>query len=602
MTSIFYSLSVIRCIHPDAHKTLWFIEQTYRIFRKPLLIFGQLRQVGSTAMMSTTKRNLRYALAMLCTSSVLTLSAPLPHADAQELTGYGALFQDQTPIEMMASNYMTFETGYLQPRGSLFIQFGSHQSTAGAATGTQVYEGRVDWALADRWQVGAFTGIFDDPPLFCGLPGCNSNLTMLSSGATLKYQLSDQPRFAGAVAGSLEALYLAGALYDNDGDDSTHMVGSVQLPMSVLSGDALRLHLSPGLSILPDKINGVDYYGTIPWVGLGFTFAPVTGLQAYANINLPFADRGNVIAQDGRYKNVPVWTAGLRIGVTPKAAIDMFATNAWGASPATGILALSSDASDLAFGIRLDYTPFVGTARRDLYFDTYRASQLIPVTLRDQQLQVDGFTLASAATYSPKTFVAEAGYGSQDAIGTRFFYAPDQDVQLEVHLVNNPASSPDSDAEQIWQDEWSYMIGGKLRLLDQNYGDLMSLAGRVLAGRDFKKPTVGVFYASMPTSFDFAPAFTLNIDPRGAVYHDETIWGIGTGINYDIIPGLQLIGEYTYVNGGGDDIWAAGARYFFGKSGFSTDIYATNAATFDGPGTLTALDDARYGLSARLRF
>ena len=72
-------------------------------------------------------------------------------ADAQVLEGPGALFLDQTPIEMMASNYSSFETGYLLPKGAVYLQFGSDQTLGGEATGTQVYEGRADWAISDRF-------------------------------------------------------------------------------------------------------------------------------------------------------------------------------------------------------------------------------------------------------------------------------------------------------------------------------------------------------------------------------------------------------------------------------------------------------------------
>ncbi|AJY45454.1 hypothetical protein [Martelella endophytica] len=531
----------------------------------------------------------------------IALLRPGTAPNAQELTGRAALFQDQTPIEMMASNYQTFETGYTQPKGSVLLQFGSHQSLEGAATGTEIYEGRADWAITDRIQIGAFGSVFDDP-LLCDAPGCSSNLTMLGGGVTGKYRMFETPFTSISLAGSVEGLYLAGDLYGNDDDATIDVVGSVQAPLSYSLDDSIRLHLVPGVSFLPDQVNGYDYFGTIPWLGAGITIIPFTGLQGYATVTMPFAQNGNVIANTGEFKNVPVWTAGVRVGITPKSAVDIFATNSFGATPATGVLALSSDRSDIAFGVRFDYTPFVGTARRDVYFDSYRASQLIPVTRRAEQLQTDGFTLTSAATYSPKTFVVEGSAMTGGTERARFSYAPDQDIQFDAIFSKYGTGGSAGNAPDPWDGEWAYMFGGKLRLLDQNYGDIVSVSGQVLAGRDFEKPTTGVLYASLPISYSLSEPLTLTLDPRMAFYHDERVKGIGFGVNARAARDLELIGEYTYVLDDSDAVWAAGARYSPEGTPLSFDAFATNATGMTGVGTLMAQDDARFGVSARLRF
>ena len=109
------------------------------------------------------------------------------------------------------------------------------------STGSQIYEGRLDWALADRWQVGAFGQVFDDPPL-CGLPACESNLTMLTGGGTVKYKLLETGRLSAAMALSLEALYLEGNLYNSEGDAAVNAIGSIQIPLSYTLDDTLRIH------------------------------------------------------------------------------------------------------------------------------------------------------------------------------------------------------------------------------------------------------------------------------------------------------------------------------------------------------------------------
>nr|WP_272209960.1 hypothetical protein [Marinicella sp. W31]MDC2875807.1 hypothetical protein [Marinicella sp. W31] len=463
-------------------------------------------------------------------------------AAAQVLEGPGALFLDQTPIEMMASNYTSFETGYLLPKGAVYLQVGSDQTAGGLATGTQVYEGRADWAITDRFQLSAFGHVFDDPPQ-CGTPACDDNLTFIAGGAGLKYGLIESYGLSMAAFGSLEGVLLSGNLYQNDGNRDVDLAGSLQLPVSLTVTDSLRFHLTPGVSFLPESINGQPYFGTIPFFGAGLTWQPVTGLQSYATVMLPYGTDGNTLSSSGGFETTPVWMAGVKMAVTPKAAVDIFATNGWGMTPATSIIALPPEADDIAYGIRLSYTPFVGKATRDVYFDSYRVDMLSPITELELQRQIGGITLASADTLTPRSFVIEAGMGNRDFRDIHLAFSPDQDLQLDAIFSQYPGGGAIGNALSPWNDEWSYMVGGKLRMMDQKYGDLFSLSGQVLAGRDFNKPTIGVLYGALPASLAISDKATLTLESKFAAYHSERLWAVGGGVSVRPFRDLELMGR-----------------------------------------------------------
>ncbi|MBB4123367.1 hypothetical protein [Martelella radicis] len=528
------------------------------------------------------------------------LAASRP-AEAQVLEGPGALFLDQTPIEMMASNYSSFETGYLLPKGAVYLQFGSDQTLGGASTGTQVYDGRADWAITDRFQISGFAHVFDDPPL-CAAAICDDNLSFLAGGAGIKYGLIDGYGLSMAAFGSLEGVFLSGNLYQNDGNGTLDLAGSLQLPISLTVTDSLRFHVTPGVSFLPDSINGQPYYGTVPYIGAGLTWQPVTGLQSYATVMLPYGTDGNTLSSSAGLETTPVWMAGVKLAITPKAAVDLFATNGWGMTPATSIIALPPSSDDIAYGVRLSYTPFVGEATRDVYFDSYRVDMLSPVTELELQEQIGGITLASADTLSPGRILVEAGMGNRGFGDVHLAFSPDQDLQLDAIFSQYPSGGAAGNALSVWNDEWSYMIGGKLRLMDQKYGDLFSLSGQVLAGRDFVKPTTGVLYGALPASLAFSEKASVTLETKFAAYHQERIWGIGAGVSVRPFRDLELMGEVTGVSDGADVIWSAGARYDLHNTPFSADVYATNATGLHGVGTMLAQDEPRYGLTLRFAY
>ncbi len=528
------------------------------------------------------------------------LSGGVRSSNAQLLEGPGALFLDQTPIEMMASNYSSFETGYLLPRGAIDLQTGYDQTTAGSGTGTQVYTLRGDWAMTDWLQVSGYGFVFDDP-LLCGTALCRDNLTFLGMGGGAKVGLLSSEGLSIAAFGSLESVFLSGNIYGNEGDGDWAMTGSLQLPMSLTVTDSLRLHVTPGISFLPDAINGVPYYGNIPYVGAGLTWQPITGLQSYATVMLPFGTDGNNISSTGAFEVTPVWMAGVKLAVTPKAAIDLFATNGLGQTPATSILAFPGD-DDIAYGIRLSYTPTVGVATRDVYFDSYRVDMLSPVTALELAREFDGVTLTSASTLTPRRILAEAGIGNRNFSDVHFGYGLDQDLQLDVIFSEYPGGGTAGDAVSPWGDEWSYMVGGKLRLMDQKYGDLFSLSGQVLAGRDFKKPTEGVLYASLPASLAVSDSLSFAFEPKVAAFGSERLKAIGGGITVRPTADFALIGEVTALLDDGDPVWAAGARYQLHNTAFSADAYVTNATGLHGVGTMLAQDEARYGLTLRFAY
>jgi len=494
-------------------------------------------------------------------------------------------------VERIAPRHANLDTGYLLPAGSLVLEFGSHQTApdTGAGTGTQLYHGGIDWRGAGPFQFGVDAQVFDDPPI-SAIRGSTENVTLLGFGANVKYQIRGDARMSVSALAGLE--YFAIEPDATAGDDWVHgAAATLKLPASFRLSPDLHLHLVPGVTIFPDSLEGYEFFGTNAHMGAGLTWQPTPRLQAYGGVTGSFGPGGNTVTANGGIDRTPVWTAGLRYAVTPRVALDAFATNGLGMSPATDLVTLFPGGDEALFGLKLTYAPGAQGSQRQ----AYGADPLAPVTPRDRQLARDGFTLSSADTLSPGEARAALGGGTDDNAALALQFSPDHAIQLEA-LVEDYAEDGSVGPDRNPSEDARYMFGGRLQLLDQNNGDAVSLSARLLAGRDIERPTTGVLFGGLSASREIGAATAVTVNPRFAVFGDEEIGGLGLGLNHVIGRNWQLIGEITPVTGGEDAVWAAGARYALDGMPASLDLFATNAIGRHGLGTLVAQDSTRIGL------
>lgn len=531
-----------------------------------------------------------------------------------------------SPLERPATRLFNLETANQLSGGALQLSIGSHQTLPEEAPGTghQLYYGGIEWGISDRIQLGLSGQVYDDPPTqpFTRIPRslptlttlpelpelalsdlsqigdvipsevanqASPNITLSSVAASLKLKLIESERFSAGLQGSLELLPIASKLFHLNNELAEELIGSVHLPMTYTASPQLQLHLTPGVSFLPDRINNIDFYDTVISVGTGVNWQPSERWAAYGSINLPIGPGGNTINQDLSIDRQLVWSVGTRYNLTPQVGVDLYATNGLGVTPATGILTSIPEGNELLIGARLNYAPDTGLGYRTSFNRT--ASE--PPSNRDYQLAVDGLTLTTANTLEPGRISLSGSIGTEEQYSVGLAYSPSERLQLEAILENfssgaNPADTAGEDAR--------YMVGARLQLLDQRQGAPVSASARVLGGRDADGDrTIGVLFAELPITYRMGPGTALFLNPKLAAFGDETFAGVGVGINQKLTGGLQLIGEITPVLDGGP-VWAAGMRYSLPRSALSLDVYGTNAVGRNGLGTLIRQSETRLGV------
>ncbi|MEB3226033.1 MAG: hypothetical protein VKJ86_09540 [Synechococcus sp.] len=111
--------------------------------------------------------------------------------------------------------------------------------------------------------------------------------------------------------------------------------------------------------------------------------------------------------------------------------------------------------------------------------------------------------------------------------------------------------------------------------MNQAQGDPLSLGARsAVVLQD------GTDSFSGELSFAYSPndMVTFKLNPKVALFSDESIFGTGLGINLQLYPGFQFIGEITPMFSDDPTIWGAGLRYLFPKSNLGLGVYGTNGA------------------------
>ncbi|MEO1593536.1 MAG: hypothetical protein AAFU71_19940, partial [Cyanobacteria bacterium J06632_22] len=515
-------------------------------------------------------------------------------APSSELaTGLATGLSDDTvasPLERSPIRLLHLETANQLIGRALQLSFGSHQTLSddNPGTGSQVYYGEIDWGITDEVQLSLSGHVYDDPPI-SAINGERQNITFTSLSASVRYRLLNSEQLALGVQGALETLAFSSDLFDSaDGD--ANIVGAVHLPLTYTVSPDLQLHLTPGVSFLPGQLNGSEFYDTLFTVGSGVSWQPSEQWLLYGALNAPLGPGGNTIESDQDIDRQLVWSLGTRYNVTPRTGINLYATNGWGVTPATAILASVPGGDDLLLGVEVQYTPDTGLGYRDRFGDEARA----PFTARDRQLMLDGITLANGHTLAPGNVAISAGAATQGQLYGKLVYSPDEALQFEF------SAEDAGDIDQVIDDTTAineavrYAVGGRVQLLDQRLGDVVSLSARILAGRDVDDE-VGVLFADLPLTYEVNSQLAVLVDPKIALSGVDDRAGLGLGVNYEVVEGLQLIGEVTPVFGGDRTIWALGTRYGFAQNGLSLELYGTNAVGRHGVGTLVGEDDARFG-------
>lgn len=471
--------------------------------------------------------------------------------------------------------------------GTIGVMQTDPQNSAG--TGNQLYFGGASYSPNDRLTFGFDLQTYQDP-VTKPINGAYPEIKMHTGALWGKYQVYKGARVSVAALGSVENIFaLDSPLFG--GRSENIIIGAIKAPITFRAAPGLEFHVTPAISVYPDTVGGMPFYGTIASIGAGASYKPNERLSLFGSVETPISGN-NTISNTATYTQVPVWVAGGRYNMTPKAAIEAYVTNGIGVTPATSILTHWPDGNTVLAGLRFVYTP--GAKRPESYRGIPAA-----VTAREVSLQQDGFTLGSADVLEPGTMRVSGWVGSDNNSGIAIGFSPDRDGEIQV-IIEQFSDNSSAPPNLVPTTDVRYMIGPKLRFMDQNNGNAFSLTGRMLFGRQIDNSVggVGVFFVEGVASYKANNQLVLTAAVKGAAFGNTEIAGLGLGVNYEIVDGLELIAEVTPVGlDSTDATWAAGIRYNIRGSGYAVDVQATNAIGRYGIGSMVAQDDPRFALT-----
>ena len=412
-------------------------------------------------------------------------------------------------------------------------------------------------------------------------------------------------------------------------DDS--IVFSVGAPVSYQLTDQLRLHFNPQLSFFPSSIpvvgtqgnmtpltqgnlgfdgDRLNYYGTLFGLGLGFDYTFSSFLQFAADITPVVAGRNSAGSggDSSLFVTRPVWNAGLRIGPNSRTGLSLYATNRFGPLTASPSNLLAQAGGDIGFGIDFTYLPDLTGSYEINIRDTYPKAHAFLSPL-------SGFP---SATLPINSVIYQLGYGSRDQVTANIRIGILDD--LELALNRSSLDTPEVPVETS--------LFGRLSLLpDDGRTNLTAALGAgaiYTETRNISQNAGFSVYADLPVTLQVADSkLSFSATPKILIpqfVNVDPIFGITLGATWNITEQTQLIGQYTPILAGDNQIqrirspsqelglqgstglYRIGIRQLFpaGNSLYAVDAYFGNSAGDYGLQGISTLADG--GTQVGIRF
>lgn len=486
-------------------------------------------------------------------------------------------------------------------------------SPFGSATGTgnQNYAVGLDVGLSEHLQVSAFASQADDP-LNAPITGFDVQPanSWESYGAAARWRLISQTSWQLALNGSLELWNVSSGGDDsfaNQGDnaspnifnasgervDTQNLVGSVALPLTWRAHDHWHITLAPGISVLPSSQGAGQggagtFYGTNPYISGGVLWQPTAELGLTASIAQPIGSGTNSFDADLQFSRVPILSAGLNWDLNPRIGLRGQLTNGFGATPATGLLALPSDN-------RLGYSAsFVFTADAP---DTPQPA----LTPRQHSLARGGLSVNTALVPPDDSTAIWANADADGNVNGFVGYSLSNIFQLSLFsggLTNNvPQTTPQA---RLYANDgaWNWRIGGKAVAFSPLRGAPFWGGGRITLGRNsdiVNNTGQGYVFAETTSTWEATPWLALNLNPKAAWSGAGTLWGLGISANVQLAPRWELVPEGNVVaNNLAQSNGTLGLRWHATDT-VALEAYGSTAASILDIGQLLSADQVRIG-------
>lgn len=491
------------------------------------------------------------------------------------------------PIRLL---HLTTANQLLQ--GDLITTYGQTQTVTSQAfgTGNQTNFTYNNWGITDDLQIG-FAYMINDDPTFNQINGVNINMQYQSTGLNIQYRLYQDKNLGIGIFGAIEQLQIESrpGLFNNSVDPTLNntLAGTIQIPLSYNLSNSFQVTFTPGVNFYSNNLNGIPFYGTVANVGLGASWQAMESLSFFANTVIPLSG-GNSFTTAREVAKTPIWSVGGGYAFNKAVAIEAYATNSFGGTPATGILTLPTASDELLLGGQLVLSP---SAKEINYVD---------YDDRQRKLLFDWFTLTTPYVLPTDDFGVRLAGDSEGSIGGALYYGFLQEYAIDLAFYSIGGFNVQSVLQQAEDAGVNWRLGGKLQFLNQADEDPLSLSGRISFGRDIDNKQ-GYAMVEFPFMYEFNNRWAGIFSPKAGVNGGNTPVGIGLGINYQVTDWLQLIGEVTPLVTGERLVWAAGVR-FFPLENLAIDLLGTNSTGQFDMGELIAGPDTRFSASLQWRF
>lgn len=478
-------------------------------------------------------------------------------------------------------------------------------------TGNQNYAISLDAGLSEQLQLSVFASQADDP-LNASLTGFKVQPanSWESYGAAARWRLISEPSWQLALNGSLELWRVSSGGDDsfaNQGKNASpnifnasgqrvetqNLVGSVALPLTWQAHKQWQLTLAPGVSVLPPSQGAGQggagrFYGTNPTISGGVLWQPIPELGLTASITQPIGSGTNSFDADLQFSRVPILAAGLNWNLNPRIGLRGQLTNGFGATPATGLLALPSDN-------RLGYSAnFVFTADAP---DTPQPA----LTPRQRSLAQGGLSVNTALVPPDDNTVLWANADASGNVNGFLGYSISNVFQLALFsggLTNNvPQTTPQA---RLYANDgaWNWRIGGKAVAFSPLRGAPFWGGGRITLGRNsdiVNNTGQGYVFAETTSTWEATPWLALNLNPKAVWSGAGTLWGLGISANVQLAPRWELVPEANVVaNNLAQSNGTVGLRWHATDT-ITVEAYGSTAASILDIGQLLSADQVRMG-------
>ncbi|WP_353672732.1 DUF5777 family beta-barrel protein [Synechocystis sp. LKSZ1] len=502
-----------------------------------------------------------------------------------------APMQPVTPLNRQPIRLLHLNTANQLQQGDVAISFGETQTIQGGfGTGNQSYFAYLDWGVTDNLQLG-WTYMINDDPTYNPINRVFIPQQYQATGPNLKYRFYQDEHWSLGILSSLEQfqIYSGPGLFNNYRSPtvSNTIAGTVQFPISYRFNEQFQVHITPAVNIFSNSLNGVPFYGTVFNLGLGGSWLVSQDFSLFANAVIPLTGDNAFNANRDFYKTV-IWSAGGTYAFNKAIAVELHVTNSFGGTPTTGVLTLPTAANEVLIGGQFIMVPSAKEVRQ------------IPYSEHQKKLLFDGFTLTSPYVLPTDNFGIRLAGDSKGSIGGGLYYGFLQNFQAEVLFSSISGFDTQSVLQTEAGTETQYRLGGKLMFLNQADQDPFSLAGRLTVGRDIGNEQ-GYMMLEFPFMYEFNSQLAALFSPKAAINGGNTPVGLGLGLNYQILPAVQLIGEVTPIVTGERTVWAAGLR-FLPMDSLAIDLLGTNATSLLDLGELVAEPGTRFSASIQWHF